>query len=562
MGNTITVPLSQLSDTPPATQQQASPVSTGQQISVPVSQLSDAPPVSNQSGQSQPPASGLIESGIQGVKHGASDLWGQAKAMASNLKPAQTGLPIYVPSGVADAIKDLPVQFHTYEAARAQGKSPWEAYNVATQNKQATDAVVTSLKQRVKDFETNPTQAAARGIVDVAPAIASLFVPGAAEAETSEVGGAEAATAAEPATAETSTAVNGSNAGAATDALTPKAQAIAVGTAKAAKAGISEGTAETVAPPLEDIQPPLHQGIRDFVNKTAQGAGVDPIPDSTPVTDVAQQLADTLQERSQDTFDKVEQITGINPTTLKQQMAARADQITEAAASGDLEKAGKLEMLQKADENRAIQLFNQAKAEGVDVDTARADWNKSLRADELSAAVRGSKANTSTLRNPVIDPSKLAPRLQKLAEGQPGGKAPKLFQLSGQDNATALVEHAENAREATQAIKNFTPASATGQKLWAQLQANNTIEKSSSLLRGGKVVAKTDWNGVVKDIGEMTPEQRTALGDDFPRMRQLAGKLAARQNAMDWITGTTTAGKMARVAAGGALLDELARGRF
>ncbi len=337
-------------------------------------------------------------------------------------------------------------------------------------------------------------------------------------------------------------------------ALSPKEQAVAAGTAKAAKAGISEGTAETVAPRVEDIQAPLHQSIRDFVNQTAKTAGLDPIPDSTPITDVPQNLADALQERSQATFDKVEQITGINPTTLKEQMAARADQITEATASGDLEKAGKLEMLQKADQNRAIQAFDQAKAQNVDVDQARSDWNASTRADELSAAVRGSKANTSTLANPVLDPNKLVPRLQKLAESQPGGKAPKLFQLGGDDNASALVERAENARDATQAIKNFTPQSATGQKLWGQIQANNTVEKSS-LLRGGNVVAKTDWNGVVKDLGNLTPEQQTALGDDFPRMRQLAGKLAARQNAMDWITGTTTAGKIAR----GVLADELLR---
>ncbi len=314
-------------------------------------------------------------------------------------------------------------------------------------------------------------------------------------------------------------------------AATPKAQAVAEGTSRAAKAGISEGTAETVAPTGEDIQPHLHQGIRDFVNQVANDAGLEPVPESTPITDAPQKLADAFQSRSQATFDKVEEITGLNPTTLKEQMAARADQMTEAAAAGDTEKAGKLEMLQKASENKALQAFNQAKAQGVDVDQARADWNSSIRSDELSAAVRGSKANTSTLESPVLDPNKLAPRLQRLAESQPGGKAPKLFQLGGEDSATGLVEHAENAREAVQAIKDFVPQSATGQKLFSQILSDNTVEKSS-LLRGGKVTGATDWNAVIKDLGNLTPEQQAAAGSDLAKMRQVASRQAVKQNAI------------------------------
>jgi hypothetical protein len=324
-------------------------------------------------------------------------------------------------------------------------------------------------------------------------------------------------------------------------AATPKAQAVAQGTAKAAKAGISEGTAETVAPTGEEIQPQLHAGIRQFLNQTASDAGLDAIADSTPITDAPQELADSFQTRSQATFDQIEKITGIDPTALKEQMAARADQITEATASGDLEKAGKLDMLQKADENRSLQAFNQAKAQGVDVEQARSDWNASLRGDELSAAVRNSKASTSTLKNPVLDPAKLAPRLQKLAESQPGGKAPKLFQLGGEDNATTLVEHAENARDATQAIKDFVPQSATGQKLFSQIVSNNTAEKSS-LLRGGNSVGVTDWNGVLKDIGNLTPAQQSALGNDLARMRQVAGRQALKQNALKALSFGTKLG--------------------
>jgi hypothetical protein len=580
---------------PPATQQpdlfgSAFDQATGQQTAPaqtdPFSSAFDAATGAATSSQQQPqqPApdyltktEDFIHNAATGVAQGAGDVWGAVKGMVSNI-PGVTQSPVDTAKGIWHALppvqlydttkQALPV-INAYEKARAGGASITDAIKAADTQAKTQDTTVQKVQQVAADFRKNPTQETARALTDAAALAASMWAGGevAAGAEAGEATmapEAETAAEAEATTAKTAATKPGlvaSDTGTANAteqaALTPKEQAVSAGTAKAAKAGISEGTAETVAPRVEGIQPQLHQGVRDFINQTAKTAGLEPIPDSTPITDVPQNLADAFQERSQATFDKVEEITGVNPTTLKQQMAARTDQITEAAAGGDLEKAGKLEMLQKADENRAIQAFNQAKAQNVDVNQARSDWNASLRTDELSAAVRGSKANTSTLRNPVLDPSKLAPRLQKLAEGQPGGKASKLFQLGGQDNANALVEHAENAREATQAIKNFTPTSATGQKLLAQLQANNTVEKSS-LLRGGNVVAKTDWNGVVKDIGNLAPEQQAALGDDFPRMRQLAGKLAARQNAMDWITGTTTAGKMVR----GALAEELVRRTF
>jgi len=72
--------------------------------------------------------------------------------------------------------------------------------------------------------------------------------------------------------------------------------------------------------------------------------------------------------------------------------------------------------------------FTDAKAKGVDVEQARSDWNKSLRADELSSAVEVLSPD-KYIGNPEIDPSKLTPKLQKMYESQPGGKTAKLVQL-------------------------------------------------------------------------------------------------------------------------------------
>jgi hypothetical protein len=315
---------------------------------------------------------------------------------------------------------------------------------------------------------------------------------------------------------------------AAVETVGPKEATVASNTAKS---GISAGTPETTVPSGENIQPDLHQGIRNFVNNTNAENGLPPVPDEVNVLDAAQNQADAFQTRSQATFGKVQKITGIDPTALKKILSSRTDQIENLLAAGKDEEAGNLQQLQLNDENRMTKAFNDAKAKGVDVDQARSDWNRSLRADELSNAVRGSKSNVSTLDNPDIDPNKLTSRLQKLYESQPGGKTAKLAQLGGDQNAATLVEHAENARDATQVIKDFEPQSATGQQALSKIISDNTGEKSS-LIKGGKVVANTDWNGVVKDIGNLTPEEQKAFGPELGQVRQFAGKQALKQNAI------------------------------
>jgi hypothetical protein len=335
-------------------------------------------------------------------------------------------------------------------------------------------------------------------------------------------------------------------------AAAPKEAAVAKATSKS---GISAGTPETVPPTGENIQPNLHQGIRDFINKTSAENGLPPVPDKVSVLDAAQNQADAFQTRSQAMFSKVQKITGIDPTALKQIMSSRTDQIENLLAAGKDEEAGNLQQLQLNDENRMTKAFNDAKAEGIDVDQARSDWNRSLRADELSNAIRGSKSNISTLGSPDIDPNKLTSRLQKLYESQPGGKTAKLAQLGGDQNATNLVEHAENARDAARTIKEFVPQSATGQQALSKIISDNTVEKSS-LIRGGKAVGRTDWNGVVKDIGNLTPEQQKAFGGELAQVRQYAGKQALKQNA---ITALKWGARAVGLGAAGEIGYELAK---
>jgi hypothetical protein len=505
--------------------------------------------------------------------------------------------------------EDIPAVYKAYEAARSTGASIMDAYHAANVKAQEIQNAKNGLIQAVKEFNTNPNKAAWNAVLQLGTVALGGEMLKAPEAAAAETATAEAVA---PEAAEAAKVAEG----------TPVETAV---TKSAVKSGLPAGKPASVAPTGEDIQPTLHQGYRDFVNKVATNNGLEPIPDSVHIRNVANELDNQFTARSQATFDQVEKITNVNPTALKDIMKARADQIEQAAASGDVEKAGNLEQLQLRDENRMAKAFKDAEAKNVSVDQARDDWNKSLRAGELSQAVRNSVEGT--MADPILNPTKLAPRLQKLSD--PMGTRPgKLQQLTaapadaypvkveyspegdvlnldgrhrvmqaiergdsrigvqtkmrdgtiqnlkadpnevakkfgvtkeslaasdanqpyrapggqprpavttsdtGDNLASTLVEHAENARTASQAIKDFVPSSPTGQQALQELLRNNTTGKSS-IARGGKIIGKTDWNGVVKDFENLTPEEQTLrFGNDVPKVRQYFGRQALKQNTL------------------------------
>jgi hypothetical protein len=65
-----------------------------------------------------------------------------------------------------------------------------------------------------------------------------------------------------------------------------------------------------------------------------------------------------------------------------------------------------------------------AKKQGLDVDQARADWNKNLRANELSQKIRN--ADDGALGNPNINPAKLTRPLQKMTDNVDDARSPRL----------------------------------------------------------------------------------------------------------------------------------------
>lgn len=310
--------------------------------------------------------------------------------------------------------------------------------------------------------------------------------------------------------------------------------------AAARDAGLSEGAPETEAPSPAPVQASLQSGIRNALNKVAGDEGLKPIADDVSVRDAAQNLADQFKGRSQTAFDNIEKVTNVNVTALRNRIASLDSQIDDVAIT-DPAKAAVLQDSKLSYEAEAQRAFDDAKSKGLDVDTARSDWNKNLRSNELSQKIRA--ADDGKIGQPYINPDKLTRPLQKMTDSV-GGRPGPLNQLLGDDTANALVSHTENAREALQEIKTFTPKSATGQKAFTKIIANNTASTPAKLgAITGQTSTKIDWGGVVRDLGNLKPAEQEGFGAELGAARQYAARKASMQAARTFLgKGVTRVG--------------------
>lgn len=152
--------------------------------------------VSSQSptGSDQPEPS-FMQKVMAGARQAGSDIYGQIKGAAAAIEPPalhgdlSQGAASVLPPAYTQAvqsteqgIQELPADYHAYEQARQQGKSPVEAAGIATGVKQAKDQIVSKVKQGIAEFEKNPTQMTTRGLMDAAALAASIWGPDALSA--------------------------------------------------------------------------------------------------------------------------------------------------------------------------------------------------------------------------------------------------------------------------------------------------------------------------------------------------------------------------------------------
>lgn len=315
---------------------------------------------------------------------------------------------------------------------------------------------------------------------------------------------------------------------------TPKT-ADTVAAANAAKAPIAAGAnAVTDAPTIEDVQPQIQKGLRDTINSVAAKEGLKEVPADTSVRDLGKNLGDQFYARSKEVFAKVKEATGVDLNELHEKISTISDKITDAI--GDSEKEAPLEAAKTKLEWMADQAFDDAKAAGIDPEQARVDWKKFNASYDLGKQIRmATDGRTGIGSGEVVDPNKLAPRLQKMADSNSPTQPGRLQQLAGDDLTKNLLTSAESGRGA---IANFEPTTATGQKALQNLIRQNTGTGPTAALTG----PRTNWIKTFQDFNKMPAEEATAaFGKDADAARQFLRSKARWQIGRRVVGGATLA---------------------
>lgn len=446
------------------------------------------------------------------IKGGGEEVGSIAKNLAINTGVVGAGRTLY-----DEMVNQLPPVFKAYETARNNGASLTDAMSASNDEAKRQQDARNIFIQRTKEFAANPNKATGKTIVDLLGVLAGGAFGGEA-AVGSEAGGLEGAAADVSTAPAADAAAPAAEAPAAASPAAPVAPADAVATTNAAKAPIDAGTDAVTEPPTtSSVQPQIQQGLRDTVNQVASDEGLQSVPDETSVRDLGKGLGDQFYARSKATFQKVQDVTGVDLNDLSDKIATLSDKIADNVDNP--EKAGQLEQQRDGLENTAGDAFKKAQDAGIDVDQAKTDWKKYNASYDFGKQVRFSTDGRSGIGSgEVVDPVKLGPRLQKMADSNSPTQPGRLQQFMGDENTKGLLNKIESTRGA---IKDFEPTSATGQKALQQLIRNNTgTGKVAAIKQSLGFSPKTDWLGSYSDFNKMAPEEQLAqFGKDAPATR-------------------------------------------
>ena len=425
--------------------------------------------------------------------------------------------------GVQGAAKNLyqqaaqvPRLYRAYTEARQKGADITTAISAANDEANKFNEAHDTIKNLAEEYEKNPNKALWGNIIDMA----LMGVAGKAAAPVAE----------EEAAAETATVAPKATPTHVFDQTTGRLTPIESAVSKAvAKSGLPEGQAASLAPTGEGIQPTLQQGIRDTMSKVAQ-ENVVAKSTAPSIRDVVKETADNIYAKSKPQFAVLDEATGGNVSRFDEQIrnVNRALQnVTDDAEEAKLlARKANLEASQEG-------AFEQAKAKGVDpklVDDAKANYKKAQALYDVDNHVKMSTSGTRpNIGKPgaqtpeVVDPKKLNSRLNKVYDSG------RLQDAVGEDNAQALLTHADNAQVAGQQIKEFVPTSPTGQKAMQNILTPNTKGK---LIGSG---ANTDFLKSYRDFDALTPEEQTAqFGKDVGQARNYLKTQARNQLINTW----------------------------
>jgi hypothetical protein len=204
-------------------------------------------------------------------------------------------------------------------------------------------------------------------------------------------------------------------------------------------------------------QEALQKGFRDILAKVAADNGVMPPDSGASLYNTVKSVADNIAQKSSAAFKALDDATGGKFQRFEDSLENISKAISENEGIDD-EKVAALEKKQAQVKAAQEQSFEEAKAKGVDpatVEQARKDWRTKSALNDLSNRVLPTVKGTP----PEIATAKSTP--EKMNANGMFDRAVKMWHTGrladalGNDNATALVKHLDQAAQAANTAKRL-----------------------------------------------------------------------------------------------------------
>jgi hypothetical protein len=327
--------------------------------------------------QQQPPSDYLIKT--EDFIHGA------AQGAGSEIAGMVAGIPSAIANSipavkVAEDIWDIPSEYRDYEAARARGKSPAEAAGIAAQTVQKRNDAISALKDRVKEFSTNPSRATGRAVADLIPVIVGGSL------------GSEVAAPAEAASAEAPAAISETEVPTATDFNSASKPSVFKQVIQGGKVA----------------QPVAQQAVRRGVQAATENAGTADESlaaniENQPLLNRNQTLVDehlsALRGLEQDAYDRMDEAAGFDVKAEKAQLANDQYKLKQLGNT-DADAAMKDKLTASIEDSQARIADAEAKMRDAGVDPTEADAIHKQRmagADFRKALIQNTSSDGQTV---------------------------------------------------------------------------------------------------------------------------------------------------------------------
>ena len=202
----------------------------------------------------------------------------------------------------------------------------------------------------------------------------------------------------------------------------------------------------------DTVNADVQSGIKDVASSVADDAGVS--PDAPSIRTQFEKLADGVESNSKGLYQQIDDATDGEFTNIQNKIKNVDYKLKEIAGTDDAAEE-KLFNQKVALGTKMDEAIEAAKENGVApevADQAKTAWKQSSALRDVDAQVKASTFGNNIHAPEVVDPTKLATRLQKLADSG------RLQEALGDEQADALLK---TAYDGTNAAKDVAAKSAT-----------------------------------------------------------------------------------------------------